>query len=581
MKMRMITMITFVALLATSLAVHAQQISEQVLVQGAPIHGSNGIMFDSEDRLHIASVFGREIVVMDPETGEILDRLGPEQGVEGPDDVAFGPDGSLYWTSIMTGEVGRLSPDGEKHTVAQLPPGVNPITFSDDGRLFVALCFLGDALYEVDPDGVEEPRLIAENMGGGECALNGMDWGPDGFLYGPRAVLPGLFRVDVDTGEFTMLAEDVVGVALKFDSQWRLHVLDLATNQLLRVDTETGSTQVVATVPTGFDNLAFDSRDRLFVSNADTGAIFEVVPDGTMRTVSEGGMIAPGGVAVLPGLDGESVFVADLWLLREFDGLTGDEKSAEPAPTWSALTISPDGDNLVLTSWMTNAVAVWNPGTLEVLESYDDFAVPLNAIRFQGDLVVAELGTASVVRANAGDPSERVALVEGLGVPAGLAATDDDLWVSDWATGLVLQVVADGEPLAEPVPMATDLAFPEGLAVAPDGSLLVVETGVGRLSRIDTTAGEVSIVAEGLELGAPGIPDGAPPTWSFNGVAVGPSGVIYVTGDKANVLYRLEGPVRLPETGVVTFPTRALVLAFGGLAVLGGIGLALLRRRSP
>jgi hypothetical protein len=29
------------------------------------------------------------------------------------------------------------------------------------------------------------------------------------------------------------------------------------------------------------------------------------------------------------------------------------------------------------------------------------------------------------------------------------------------------------------------------------------------------------------------------PTWSFNGVAVGRSGAVYVSGDKANLLYRL------------------------------------------
>ena len=121
-------------------------------------------IFDSKDQLHISSIVGRVIVVMDLEAGEILDRLGPDVGVEGPDDLIFGPDGSLYWTSFLTGEVGRLSPNGVC-TSQFVAPGVNPITFSDDDRLFVALDFMGDALYELDPNLVDPPRLIAEDLG--------------------------------------------------------------------------------------------------------------------------------------------------------------------------------------------------------------------------------------------------------------------------------------------------------------------------------------------------------------------------------------------------------------------------------
>jgi steroid delta-isomerase-like uncharacterized protein len=156
--------------------------------------------------------------------------------------------------------------------------------------------------------------------------------------------------------------------------------------------------------------------------------------------------------------------------------------------------------------------------------------MPSNAIRFQGDLIVAELGTNSVVRAIGEDPAQRVTLAEGLGVPAGLAATDDDLWVGDWSAGMVLQIVAGGQMLAEPAPVATGLASPEGLAVAPDGNLLVVETGAGRLSSIDPETGRVSTVAEGLDLGIKATP-ATPPAHVFSGVAVGPSGTIYITSD--------------------------------------------------
>lgn len=43
----------------------------------------------------------------------------------------------------------------------------------------------------------------------------------------------------------------------------------------------------------------------------------------------------------------------------------------------------------MLTSWFANVVEIWNPATGESIAAYHDFAVPLNAIRFQGDLIVA------------------------------------------------------------------------------------------------------------------------------------------------------------------------------------------------
>jgi sugar lactone lactonase YvrE len=515
-----------------------------VLARGAALHGANGVIFDRHDRLYIASVVGREIVVMDPRTGVILDRLGPAQSVEGPDDLTFGPDGALYWTSFFTGVVGRRGPDGTAITVAQLPPGAGAITFSGDGRLFVAVSFPGqaDALYEVDPGGTSPPRLIAENLGG----LNSMDWGPDGFLYGPLSSSDRVVRIDVDTGAVTPVARGFgLPTAAKFDSHGRLYVVDQLTGEVVRVDIATGAKTLIARLTPGLDSLAFDSRGRLFVSSFQDGFIAEVKPDGEVRMVSGGGMISPGGVAALPrGRDNESVFVADLFSLREFDAQTGRQRSIERGFTGHGqlitpvFTVAPDGNRLLLSSSFGGTVQLWDPAAHVVVATYTGFDMPLNAIRFQGGLIVAEGGSGSVIRVRGADPAERVTLATGLGVPAGLAATDDDLWASDWATGRVLQLVADGQPLAQPRVVAQRLAAPEGLAAAPDRSLLVVESGAGRLSRIDLATGRVSTVSDRLALGARGIP-GLVPTWIFNGVAVGPSGAIYVSGDKADVLYRL------------------------------------------
>jgi LPXTG-motif cell wall-anchored protein len=143
------------------------------------------------------------------------------------------------------------------------------------------------------------------------------------------------------------------------------------------------------------------------------------------------------------------------------------------------------------------------------------------------------------------------------------------------------------------MPVATGLSSPEGLALTPGGNLLVVEAGAGRLSLINTKTGEVSAVAEGLELGAEGTP-GMPPTWGFNGVAVGPSGAIYVTGDIGSVLYRIEAvkeaPVMAPAPpatgggGLQPGPQSSVAawwwaLAAGGVLLLAAGGWYARRRR--
>ncbi len=480
-----------------------------------------------------------------PKPGTILERYGPDRGVLGPDDLAFAHDGSIYFASILTGKVGHITPAGEVEYVAELTMGADPITFSDEDRLFVAQCFMDDKLYEIDPGGVEEPRLITDQLGP-HCGLNGMDWGSDGYLYGPRWFNGEVVRVDVDSGEFTTVADGFrVPAALKFDTQGRLFVLDTAAGEVIMVDAATGEKEVFATLSPGLDNLAFDAEDRLYVSSFTDGSIVEVLTDGTTRTVSPPGLISPGGVTILAGLDGESLYIADFFGLREYDPQTGELKRLVPSvlgvsDLYMPTTVAADGEDLLLTSWPDNVVWTWDTETDTLMEEYRNVEMPLNAIRFGGDLLVAELGTGSVVRLDGMTPEDRITLVDGLVMPAGLAALDGALWVSDAATGQVLQIAQDGQILDEPITVAYDLVGPEGLAAIDHHNLLVVEAGAGRLSHIDLESGEVRALATDLALGL--VSPTAVPTAFHNGVAVGQDGTIFVTGDLANVLYRIESP---------------------------------------
>lgn len=513
-----------------------------VLARGSQFRGTNGILFGPDGKLYIASVVTPLIAVMDPDSGAIEERFDLDDGVQGPDDLAFGPDGSLYWTDIAIGTVGRRLPDGTTQVVADIGPGPNPITFSDDGRLFVSQCFFDDRLWEIDPEGVDEPRLINGDLGPG-CGLNGMDWGPDGYLYGPRWFRGEVVRVDVDTGVVESVADGFgTPAAVKFDSQGRLHVLDTLAGEIVRIGD--GEREVVGRVqPASADNLAFDEEDRLFVSSFADGFIIEVLDAEHNRTVSAGGLNMPGGLALDTTTGRERLWVADFFALRALDPQTGDEIDVERdvigvSELGSSMTVSLYGDNLILTTWFDNQVKIWDPQARKIVGRFEGFTAPLDALAFGDGIAVAEHGTGSVLLFDPENPDERQVVADGLGGPAGLAAHDGDLYVTDNAGGRLLQVAAAGEPLEEPRVVTTGLIGPEGVDADADGILYVVEAEAGRVTRIDPESGATETVAEGLELQVPS--QGAfPPTMLFNGIAVG-ADQLFVTGDKANLIYEIE-----------------------------------------
>jgi len=520
--------------------------TSRVLIKGAPIHGANGLAVDQQGRLLVASVWGREIVALDPATGKILERIGPVvDGVEvgGPDDVAVAPDGSICWTDLGAGYVKCLRTDGSVDSQF-VDVGVNPIAFNAEGRLFVALAFFGDKLFELDPDLVDPPKLLMSGSGIPPWPeqLNGFDFGPDGLLYAPRPFGGQIGWIDVDapSPSFHPIASAPFTSSVEFSPTGDLYASLALTGEIVRVDISTGNLSHVAWLHAPIiDNMAFDARGRLYASNGDTGQVVRILASGQARELSAPGVILPGGIAAVGGGVGgaDRLYVADVWSLAEYSGRTGqltsiDVNSFLGGSVTTPWTVAADGDDVIVTSWMANLVQIWDPRADTEVASWPDFAVPVNAIRFGDDLVVAELGTGSVVRQTPGEVRSTIA--DGLFVPSGLAATDDDLWVTDWASGIVWQIVTDGTQTM--VPVKTGLANPEGIAVDHDGSLLVVESGAGRLIRILPTGATV-VLADGLDLGTPGGP-GTTPAYAFNGVAVGPSGAIYVTSDETSSVWR-------------------------------------------
>ena len=507
-----------------------------LVASGSAISGANGVHIGGDGSLYVASVLGSELVVIDPDTGQVQKHLGAADGVAGPDDVAFAPDGAFYWTSILTGEVAGFRPDGTRVVAAKLGPGVNPITFSDDGRLFVAQCFFGDKLYEVDPLGVKPARAIREDLGPG-CGLNGMDWGPDDRLYGPRWFRGEVVSIDVDTGDMKTVAKGFgVPAAVKFDPAGKLNVLDTQLGKVIRVDGDQQT--VVAELTPGLDNFAFDAAGRLFVSSFTDGSVVRIDPDGNRKELSPGGMSTPGGVAVIERAGKPEVIVADLHAVRGFDPANGAATFVARnvlgvSELGSSLSASADGERVILTSWIDNDVRVWEPATQKVIEQHKELGEPVDAVRYAGKLVVSEHAKHRVISI---DGDNVTALAEGLDAPTGLVVRGDELLVADRTRGQILSVAKAGTAVNPPTVVAAELDGPEGIAVVADG-LVVMEAGRGRVTWVGVdgsrkTLGEVS---PGSAAGS----EAQPPSLVFNGVAAAADGTIYVTDEKQRELFKI------------------------------------------
>ena len=507
---------------------------EPAVVEGPlPYLGVHGLGIDPRGRLLAGSVVGQSLSLVDRESGAVSPFVGPPTGMA--DDVAFGPDGEVAWTAYLVGELRIRNAAGEIRTVASGLPGLNSLAYTDDGRLFATQVFMGDALYEIDRSGEQPPRKIIEGMGG----LNGFEFGPDGHLYGPLWFKGEVVRVNVESGEMDTVADGFrIPAAVNFDGQGRLYVVDSATGELLRVTPGRAEKVRVARLKPSLDNLAIDKKaGLLYVSNMADNSIQEVdLADGRVRDLVRTRLAAPSGLAMV----GDQLHIADTFAYRVMDTGSGDIR--EVGRMWAShleypLNAWADEHVVVLTSWATGTVQVFDRASGEMTHGFHDFQAPHDALQLaDGSLLVAELATGRLLRVSGEQGEQREAVVVALAGPAGMAFNADrstlfvttaggSVWAvnpADWSR----RRVRDG------------LAMPEGISVSAAGKLLVMEVGKQRLLEIDPVDGATRTLAEDLPVGLPAL-EGLPPTGVFNDVVEAANGDLFFTADRDAGLYRL------------------------------------------
>jgi len=525
----------------------------QFLVPGSWFHGIHGLAFNKDDQLFAGSVIGQSIYRVQIDTGEVDLVEGPGRGMA--DDIAFADDGSMAWTGFLTGKVFLRRPQGQVIEVATGMQGPNSLAFTRDGRLFVAEVFLGDALYEIDLRNVDRPefktwnrgelRRVAEKLGG----LNGFEIRrEDGHLYGPLWFKGQVAKVNLESGEIEVIADGFkIPAAANIDPQTRddLYVIDTGLGQIWSVSLTTKAKRLVATLKPGLDNLAFDSRGRLFVTSMTDNGIYQVDKrTGSWRVVVEGKLAMPGDLAVVSEGGKETLHLADTFSYRTIDGASGqvqDQLRTHGDTHSYPLGVSIGPRHVLLTSWFSGTVEKIDRKTGKLVATLGEFSAPVRALETaDGSLLVAELATGNLVRVSA-DGKQHGTAVKELRAPVSIAAGPGSLvYVSELAAGAVSQVdVATGQRRV----LADGLAGPEGLDVGPDGRIYVAEVGRKRVLAIDPANGERRVIASNLDIGLPGYP-GGPPQLVTTGVAVGRSGAVYVSSDIRNAIYKLLPPAR-------------------------------------
>jgi sugar lactone lactonase YvrE len=531
--------------------VMAAEYSQQFLVPGSWFHGVHGLAFNKDDQLFAGSVIGQTLYRVQVDSGEVDRVIDAPTGMA--DDIAFADDGTMAWTAFLIGKVYVRKPNGKTIEVANGMSGPNSLAFGKDGRLFVSEVFLGDALYEIDLKNVDKPdfkpfpradlRKVAEKMGG----LNGFEiHRDDGFLYGPLWFKGEVVKINLESGAIDVVARGFkIPAAANLDPQNRdnLYVVDTGTGGVWSVSLTSKAKRLVASMKPGLDNLAFDSRGRLFVTSMTDNGIYLVDKyTGAAKTIVEGKLAVPADLAVTTEGGKETVHVADVFSYRTVDGQSGavsDVLRVHGETHAYPIGISVGPKHVLLSSWFSNTVEKVDRKTGKLVATLTEFAAPIDALEnADGSIYVAELASGNLVKVSP-DGKTRTTVAKELRGPVAIAqGAGNFIYITEIAGGAVLQIdVATGARRV----VADGLAGPEGIDVGPDGRLFVAEVGQKRVIAIDPASGARTVIASNLDIGLAPFP-GGPPALVPTGVAVGRSGTVYVSSDTRNALYKLTPP---------------------------------------
>ena len=505
----------------------------EALMPRAAFAGVHGLAVDAQGRLLAASVIGSNITQVDRATGATQVFIPAPLGQA--DDIAIGPNGEMAWTSLLQGVIRyRASDTAPIRALAQGLAGINSLAFdSRNGKLYASQTYSTDMLWEIDVQGVQSPRLVAQALGG----LNAFEVGPDGFIYGPLVHKGQVARIDPASGAVTVINSGFKSpTGANLDGKGNLWVVDIFTGELSRVALASGEKTVMKQLRPGVDNMAIAPDGTIYVSNLADNSVHAYNPvTGELKLLVGSKLSVPGALKI----DGHDLFVADLFALRRIDVRTANvtDLFIQDASDLSFPFALALGQGRIATvSWFTGKLQLVDRASNRITATVEAPGAPMDVVQLaDGSLAIADFAAGTVVRLAGVDFTQRSVIAQGLDGPVQMIqGSDGALYITESA-GRLTRIDLSGVRRE----IAAQLSQPEGLAQTPWGSFIVAEAGARRLVEIAPDGGR-RVLAEELPIGMPAS-QGLPGPYVISGVAVAADGTIYYSADRDGhgAIYRM------------------------------------------
>ena len=398
--------------------------------------------------------------------------------------------------------------------------------------MFVTKAIAHDVVYRLDlSDPDAEPIKVASEIGWS----NSMQFHPqNGDLYSPVNLYGEInrWKKDSTTGEREKVFSGLeFPAAIEFDAAGNIYVAEFLTGEVSKLDLETGGKTVMATLAPGLDNVAVSPEGRVFASEFPTDRLVEVYLDGRPpRQVTAPSLgIVPEGMVILGEGDNERLLFKDAFYLKEVD-----QKTYESRLIATAGFIEPVLGNIASGNYRPEDITVNKAGVATLTFGQTMHKVDDNTVIYAGgaaDFSNTALGAIQVYDVEqekavrtflAKRPIDAVMVGENIYYPAvdrtvnrvtpdgkhevifestyplGLAADESNLLLGDYVEGKIYQLIKDGKELKEPEVLITGLSGPEVIKLSHNGDLLVMEAKADRLTRINLSTGEKTVLATDL-----------------------------------------------------------------------------------